>query len=147
MIDRGSITVLAPNDTHDLRLRVLRDGSPDANLRWAGDDDLTTEHLGIVLEGEVVAISTWLSRRPATQLRGMATEPTHAGHGFGRRLLQEGIRRAAERGDELVWANARIGARRFYERAGFNTVGAPFTLPEVDVVHYRVEFPISRPSS
>ncbi|MGA9276311.1 GNAT family N-acetyltransferase [Ilumatobacter sp.] len=190
MIDpgSGSIVVLAPGDTHDLRRRVLRDGNPDAQLVWAGDDEPTTAHLGIILDGAIVAVSTWLAptidttintvtdttsdttsdtttdttsdtttdtrsdatsisptsdARPLTQLRGMATEPSLAGIGLGRRLLSAGLDRAAAHGTELVWANARLGALRFYERSGFTVMGDVFTIAETGLPHRRVEYPIS----
>lgn len=148
--ERGSIVVLRAVDTHDLRRRVLRDGRPDAELHWAGDDDPTTVHLGMVVDGSIIAVSTWLAigptvgaERATTQLRGMATEPTLAGTGIGRRLLRAGITHAARGGTRSVWANARVSALRFYERNGFTAVGDVFTTTETGLPHRRVEYPIS----
>ncbi len=139
------IVTLSAEQTHDLRRRVLRAGTPGSELRWPGDDDPGTLHLGIVSDGVVVAISTWLRSGSAIQLRGMATEPDLAGSGLGRRLLNEGIERAADSGAELVWANARVTAVGFYERFGFITVGEVFTTPEVGLPHLRVERTLSVP--
>lgn len=144
----GEIVVLAARDTHDLRRRVLRDDRIDAPVEWAGDDDPETVHLGVVIDDAVVAVSTWLTssspERRLTQLRGMATEPSLAGSGIGGRLLRSGIERAALHGTDLIWANARLGALRFYERAGFTAVGDVFTIAEIGLPHRRVEYPISR---
>ena len=46
-----------------VRLRVLREGTPSDDPTFAGDDDPATVHLAAVVDGEVVAVSTWL-RRP-----------------------------------------------------------------------------------
>jgi len=135
-------------DTHDLRRRVLRAGDPDAAVEWVGDDESDTFHLGIRDgSGGVVAISTWLHRpdsvepaAQATQLRGMATDPDHAGRGLGTRLLAAGIERCRSRGDTVVWANARVTALGFYERAGFTVVGAVFETAATGLPHQMVRW-------
>lgn len=146
----GTVVVLEAADTHDLRRRALRDGQADASVVWSGDDHIDTVHLGILVNGTVIAVSTWLAgdlrddRTPRTiQLRGMATEPEFTGTGVGRRLLRAGIERAIDRGAELVWANARISALGFYEREGFSAVGDEFMIPEVGLTHRRVEYRLS----
>ena len=140
------IARISAADTHALRRRILRAGDPDAAVEWAGDDEDTTFHLGIRnRSGVVVAISTWLQRpdpadpeAQATQLRGMATEPDLAGSGMGSRLLAAGIERCLQRGDTAVWANARLTAVGFYERAGFTVVGAVFETTDTGLPHRMV---------
>lgn len=128
------IVAIAAVDTHDLRRRVLRDGTPSAEVRWDGDDEPTTFHLGVQADGHLIAISTWLRRRypdrpaeEAFQLRGMATEPSSRGSGVSGRLLQAGLDRCAARGATLVWARARVDALTFYTRHGFEAVGSEYT--------------------
>jgi len=126
---------LTASDTHDLRRRILRAGTPSTALDWDGDDDPTTFHLGVVDDnGRTVAVSTWLERRypdrpaePARQLRGMATAPEWRGTGVSTDLLTEGLRRCREHGAALVWARARCSALTFYERHGFTPVGPVYT--------------------
>lgn len=132
-------------ETHALRQRVLRDNQISAHLEWDGDDDLSTFHLGIRdRSGAVVAISTWLGRPPATQIRGMATEPELAGGGLGSKLLAAGIERCRLRGDTMVWANARVTATSFYERAGFAVVGAVFETADTGLPHQMVRLTLPR---
>ena len=132
-------------DTHALRGRVLRDNQPAPHLKWDGDDDPITFHLGIRdSSGAVVAISTWLSRPPATQIRGMATDPELAGSGLGSRLLAAGIERCRSRGDTVVWANARVTAISFYERAGFTAVGDVFETADTGLPHRVVRLTLPR---
>jgi predicted GNAT family N-acyltransferase len=140
------IVEIAAADTHDLRRRVLRDGTPSVVLTWDGDDEPTTFHLGVRDGDEIVAISTWLRRRypdrpadDAFQLRGMATDPAHRGTGVSSRLLVVGLDRCASDGATLVWARARVAALSFYERHGFEPVGPEYVdlttgLPHRDIL-------------
>lgn len=140
------IVEIAAADTHDLRRRVLRDGTPSVVLTWDGDDEPTTCHLGVRDGDEIVAISTWLRRRypdrpadDAFQLRGMATDPAHRGTGVSSRLLVVGLDRCASDGATLVWARARVAALSFYERHGFEPVGPEYVdlttgLPHRDIL-------------
>lgn len=140
------IVEIAAADTHDLRRRVLRDGTPSDAVAWDGDEDLTTFHLGATADGELVAISTWLRNRypdrPAEegyQLRGMATEPAQRGTRVSSALLVAGLERCALLRADLVWARARVPALSFYERHGFEVVGPEYVdlttgLPHRDIV-------------
>ena len=144
MVDVVEITAA---DTHDLRRRVLRAGTPSDEVVWDGDDEPSTLHLGVRTPvGELVAISTWLVRRypdrpaeAAFQLRGMATDPARRGTGIGAALLRAGVDRCAAAGATLVWARARATSLPFYVRHGFEPVGPQYTdlttgLPHRDVV-------------
>ena len=107
----------------------------------------TLNHLGIEVDSQVVAVSTWMRRpfaeRPeavAVQLRGMATDPVRQGAGLGARLLEAGLDRARSDGADLVWARARSTALAFYLANGFGRVGDEFVdtttgLPHVVVLH------------
>lgn len=141
------VVEITAGDTHALRRRVLRAGTPSDAVEWDGDDEPTTFHLGVRdASGELVAISTWLVRRypdrpaeAAVQLRGMATDPTCRGIGIGAALLRAGVDRSAAAGATLVWARARAAALPFYVRHGFEPVGPQYTdlttgLPHRDVV-------------
>ena len=131
--------------THDLRRRVLRDGTPSAVVVWEGDTEPTTFHLGVREADAVIAISTWLRRRypdrpaeEAFQLRGMATEPTRRGTGVSARLLLAGLDRCADEGATLVWARARTAALSFYTRHGFEAVGPEYTDLTTGLRHHDI---------
>ncbi|MFP5487179.1 MAG: GNAT family N-acetyltransferase [Acidimicrobiia bacterium] len=129
------IVEITAAETHDLRRRILRAGTPSDVVTWDGDDESTTFHLGArSAEGELVAISTWLLRRypdrpaeEAFQLRGMATDPARRGSGVSARLLLAGLDRCTAAGATLVWARARVPALSFYERHGFSPIGPEYT--------------------
>lgn len=140
------IVEIAAADTHDLRRRVLRDGTPSDVVVWEGDAEPGTFHLGARTPDGLIAISTWLRRRypdrpaeDAVQLRGMAVDPDHRGTGVADRLLVTGLERCAAEGATLVWARARVAALSFYVRHGFVPTGAEYTdlttgLPHRDVL-------------
>ena len=132
--------------THALRRAELRNDTPTSEVHWPDDELPGTEHLGVELDGELVAISTWIERRhpdhPAetgVQLRGMATAAAHRGRGVGGLLLETGVRRCFAAGHDLVWARARDTALTFYERHGFTVHGHGYVdlttqLPHHDII-------------
>ena len=137
-------------DTHDLRLRVLRNGTPSNDVEWAGDRLDTTAHLGVVdARSTIVAISTWLTMpspdvakvgAAGLQLRGMAIDPSPAmrGIGVGTLLLKAGIAAARARDADQVWANARTTVLGFYSGAGFEIVSDEFISEATDLPHHRI---------
>lgn len=120
---------LTAEETHALRLDVLRSDTPSSEVAFAEDDLPGTFHLGLRAGDAIIAISTWISRpylgEPAVQLRGMATAPQWQGKGLGAILLDAGCTRAATVAP-LVWARARDTALEFYVRNGFTIVGEGF---------------------
>lgn len=144
-LQRGGTRVLATGEILDLRMRVLRDGTPSRDPRYPEDDLEGTVHLGTVRDGRVVATSTWLPRpcpaapgERAVQLRGMAVDPSLQGTGVGRAVLRAGTERAGEGGATLVWARARDSALGFYSAEGFETVGDAFIDEATGLSHHLV---------
>ncbi len=131
--------------THDLRRRILRDGRPDADVEFAGDDDPDALHLGVVSDdGNVVAVASFYPRptphRPgarAVQVRGMAVDPHHQGAGLGRVLIDAAAGRLRDEGVEVLWANGRDSVLGFYERLGWQVVGEGFTTA-IGIPHHVV---------
>ena len=135
--------------THPLRLDVLRRGTPSRDVAFREDDLPSTLHLGVEVDGVVVAVSTWIRNpypdMPSTvgaQLRGMATAPEMRGHGIGGLLLVTGVERMFASGCDLVWAHARDTALTFYERHGFVRRGTGYVdvvtgVPHHDIVRSR----------
>jgi predicted GNAT family N-acyltransferase len=139
--DAGASTItveqVAAGVTYPLRGAVLRPGRP---VEITGDDDAATFHLvARTAEGQVVGVvrfhpnpCRWRpDARSAWQLRGMATEPAVRGQGAGRLLVEEGLRRVAALGGDLVWCDARVAASGFYERMGFSVVTEPYEISPI----------------
>ena len=142
---RWEVRAVATNDVLDLRMAVLRDGTPSRDPRYAQDDDPDAVHLAIHDGDEVVATSTWLDRpwpldesAVAVQLRGMAVAKALQGRGIGGILLTAGIERARDRGARFVWARARDAALDFYRRLGFTVEGEGFIEPVTRLPHHVV---------
>ncbi len=121
-----------------LRHAELRPGRPLETARFDGDHEPSTRHFGAFLRdsgGAVACVSCM--RRPragadAWQVRGMATRGDLRGRGLGRALLLfalDALR--AEDGPHLLWCNARVGALRFWERAGWSVASDVFDIPDV----------------
>jgi GNAT superfamily N-acetyltransferase len=142
---RATVVEVPTEGVLAMRMQVLREGTPSDDPTFDGDDDETTVHLAAMLDGEVVAISTWLRRPwpfapdvPAVQLRGMATDASVRGTGIGGDLLEVGVARAFAAGAELVWANARDSALRFYRAHGFDVEGEGFRTQDTQLPHHRI---------
>src|SRR5690606_32083386 len=113
-----------PAVTHPLRARVLRASAPPERVRLPTDDlPSTAAFAARTPAGEVVGTAIvmpepcpWAPGRPgAWRLRGMATAEAWRGAGVGARVLAAVLDHVRSQGGTLVWCNARVPARRFYE--------------------------------
>ena len=145
MTGTPQVVELTAEQTHPLRLAVLRTGTPTREVRFAEDELAGTWHLGVELDGELVAVSSWVPRphpdHPAlegVQVRGMATSHGLQGHGLGGLVLEAGVARAFSGGAELVWARARDAALAFYERHGFEVFGRGYVDLTTELPHHDV---------
>jgi predicted GNAT family N-acyltransferase len=142
----AELVELRAEDTYALRRSALRDGTLSDEVVFDGDELVSTFHLGVRIDGELVAISTWLERPypdrpgdPGFQIRGMATVDARRGEGLGSRLLAAGIERCRSAGAAVVWARARDTALPFYAHHGFAPTGLGYVdlttgLPHHDVI-------------
>jgi len=139
------VVELTHEQTHPLRLAVLRADMPTKVVSFPEDTMAGAVHLGIEDTGTLVATSSWIPRpfagapdRVAIQLRGMATSHAWQGTGVGGALLRAGVDRARNAGAELVWANARDAALAFYLRHGFEIHGEGFVDATTQLPHHVV---------
>lgn len=124
---------------YPLRLLVLRPGGTLADCVFEGDEAETTLHLGAydVMYNLKGIASYYEAPMPGhtfekpIQLRGMATHPEVRGMGFGKELIHHGVMLFRATGNDVIWCNAREVAVKFYERLGFEVVGAPFDIPRI----------------
>jgi GNAT superfamily N-acetyltransferase len=139
--DHGvQVARVPPERTHALRGRVLRPGLPLDRVRWPVDDEPDTAAFAATdASGEVVGTALvypepcpWAGDRPgAWRLRGMATAEAHRSAGVGTAVLRAVLDHVRAVGGTIVWCNARLPARRFYERAGFAVHGEPWDDPDI----------------
>ena len=137
-----AIIELAAEQTHPLRLAVLRFDTVTKDVVFPEDTWPGARHLGMLVDNELVAVSTWVPRphhdQPAVQLRGMATSRAAQGHGHGGALLEGGCERMAAAGTTLVWARARDAALEFYLRHGFEVAGDGFIDQNTQLPHHLI---------
>lgn len=130
--------------THRLRQSVLRPHQPIEEMAFDGDLDPDTIHFGALeTPGSApLAIASIYRKSPpesflpahpalatnaAWQLRGMATDPSIRGRGFGGQLLLHCLTHAAAHRGSIFWCNARTAYRGFYNHYGLQTFGPEFT--------------------
>jgi GNAT superfamily N-acetyltransferase len=135
-----TIARVPPPVTYTLRQRVLRPGRSLDAVRLPIDDNPRTAAFAVRdATGAVVATAIvfpdpcpWLcDRRRSWRLRGMATDPAWRGRGIGGRMLAHVLDHVRRGGGEVVWCNARVPARRLYERAGFTVHGDEWDDPDL----------------
>jgi predicted GNAT family N-acyltransferase len=126
--------------TFQLRRQVLRPHEGLDQLALPGDDNPDTCHLAArTARGRVVGTAMVRHEAPAWdldavgawRLRGMATSKNLRGRGIGTRVLDAVLAHVASRGGGLLWCNARVPVKAFYERAGFVTEGEPWIDPDI----------------
>ena len=123
----------------ELRMAVLRPDQPPGEAMYPLEEARCTAHYAACdPAGEVLAVGSVMPeghpRHPREgdwRVRGMATRAALRGAGLGGMVLAELERHAREHGGRRVWCNARTGARRFYEGAGFEVEGGEFEIPGI----------------
>ena len=139
-------------EARTVRHPVLRAGLPPESAILDHDNDPGTRHFGAFHGTRLVGVATFFAEpcpsrpgRRAWRLRGMATLEEMQHRGGGSSLVAEGIRAARADDAELMWCNARVSARGFYEKLGFATLGDEFVLP-VAGPHYVMIKDLREPS-
>lgn len=124
--------------TFPVRQPVLRPGKPLESCVFDGDDDEATIHFGLYENGELAGVASLFKVKNVAfaeenqyQLRGMAVLANHQKKGFGEKLLKAAEDYAMSRNAGLLWFNAREIAVGFYERAGYQKKGGPFTIADI----------------
>jgi predicted GNAT family N-acyltransferase len=98
------------------------------------DADATAVHaVSRDAAGRVVATGRLLSRDGVAVIGRMAADPAVRGQGHGTAVLAELHRQAVLRGLREVELHAQLGARGFYERAGYTAVGEEYE--EAGIAH------------
>lgn len=133
-VERVPVEVVRP-----LRHAVLRAGQPLTHADNPGDDDPDVTHLA-VLDGDRVLACASLYREPlhgreSWRLRGMASDPSVRGRGYGAMALAAALDVVMRSELPMVWCNARTSALPFYEKYGFVAQGEEF-ITEQGIPHY-----------
>ncbi len=122
-------------DTFKIRRSVLGIEGIDSSYNFTGDKESDTFHLGAFVDNNLVSVASfYFNPNPnfnidnQYQLQGMATLENHRKQGFSRELLNVAFPIIKQNFCNLVWCNARIEARAFYEKLGFEVFGDEFEV-------------------
>lgn len=125
-------------DTYSIRNEILRPGMPIESCYFSKDNDELTFHLGVFEQSELVSIASFYFTNNDQiidphqfQLRGMATTNSKRGHGFSKSLLEIAFPIIKKNHVKTLWCNARIAAKGFYEKVGFESMGSKFEIDGV----------------
>lgn len=127
------IRKISSKDTYVVRHPVLRPGKPIETCRFDGDDLPTTQHFGFFENGKIIGVATILHsshdnwpNENCFQLRGMAVLPEFQGKNIGAQLVYFIEKELPS--PKVIWFNARISARVFYEKLGYKSIGDIFEV-------------------
>ena len=140
-----TVSQVALADIMQLRVAVLRKGTPATDCNYPEDIYPDVVHFGIIREGTAIATSSWFMKEcpekpgvAAMQLKGMAVADELQGAGLGALLIDAGLELTDERGAVIAWARARDSALGFYERLGFVSTGDGFIDGPTAMPHHIV---------
>ncbi len=132
------IQKIQASDTLALRKKILRPDFSLAQCNYLGDSDISTYHLGCMINNDLSGIVSIYNRANEDlhsgigyQIRAMATCEKVRGQGVGLKLLREAENMAFNLGADYVWANARATAIGFYVKAGYKVIGKEFHVDGV----------------
>jgi len=139
------------DQTLDLRHSVLWPHKPVSYVRLPEDD--SGHHYGAFLSATdtapIAVISVFIealpalddaglndfATLPAARFRKFACNPSYQGQGMGTTLLQHVFNAArSELGCGVIWCDARLATKGWYERRGMRTFGKTFFKGEVEYV-------------
>ena len=136
------VVELTPEETHPLRLGVLRFDTPTKEVVFKEDTWPGAVHLGLRVDGELVATSSWVPRehdgRPGVQLRRHGHRSSLAGLRAGWRAAGGGMPRAMPPPGSRWCGLARDAALAFYLRHGFEVEGDGFIDENTQLPHHLV---------
>jgi GNAT superfamily N-acetyltransferase len=143
-----TLKFVSAQETHSLRLEVLKPPHEEYEYDYAGDNLETTFHMALFSSNQMVSVASFFEKKcrecesvKSIQLRGMATSRDFQGKGLGAKLVAYAIDEAKSRGYKRMWCNARLKAIPFYEKLGFVVISEAFMVPKVGL-HRVMSFPL-----
>ncbi len=137
------VRFIAPQETLELRSKVLRNNLPVTDCVFPTDEVDGAFHLGCFVEGQLVSIASFFPNQykgkstPGYQLRGMATSTEQVGKGYGAKLIDFALSQLNATNATYLWCNARTSAIEFYKKKGFELVSSEFEIEGVGP-HYEM---------
>jgi GNAT superfamily N-acetyltransferase len=124
--------------TLKLRCSILRPHQTEVDCIYPGDNDANTKHFGAFINSQLVGIISIYKqdciefyKLEGYQIRAMATIEEVRGKGIGLKLLQLAELYAFSNKAAYIWANARVSAKVFYQKAGYEADLKEFVLKDI----------------
>ena len=139
------IKCITSRETFVVRHPVLRIGRPLKECAFKFDNHPESLHLGIELNGHIISVISALPFEcdnfpgiKAMRLRGVATLAKYQKKGLASQLIIEVEERLLKlKNIKLIWLNARISAKKFYETLGYKNIGERFNIKGIGI-HQRL---------
>lgn len=149
-----SVELVPAAATRGLRHRILRPEQDPSACVYPLDDHPMSAHFGAFGNGAIVGVASIFQEGPTTsvgpvvaegkdwRLRGMATDLSVRGEGYGGALLRACLHQVGVFGGQRLWCNGRTTVTDFYVHFGFELVGEEFDLPGLGP-HYMMQIGLS----
>lgn len=129
-------------DSYSIRHQVLWQHKSFDDCGIDVDDQPDTFHLGAYKGDKLICVASFFKQTQAKfseknqyRLRAMATLSSAQNTGAARALLNTAFQILKEKGQDLLWCDARIIATGFYEKLGFEKSGDQYSIPIIGL-HY-----------
>ena len=133
---------IKPKDCYSIRQQVLWQHKSFDDCGIDIDDQAGAFHLGAYKDDKLICVASFFKQSKAKfseknqyRLRAMATLPSAQNTGAARALLNTAFQILKEKGQDLLWCDARIIATGFYEKLGFEKLGDSYSIPIIGL-HY-----------
>jgi len=133
---------IKPKDCYFIRHQVLWQHKSFDDCGIDLDDQAGAFHLGAYKGDKLICVASFFKECQAKfsdknqyRLRAMATLSSAQNTGAARALLNTAFQILKEKGQDLLWCDARIIATGFYEKLGFKKLGDTYSIPIIGL-HY-----------
>ncbi|MDI3319186.1 GNAT family N-acetyltransferase [Pinibacter soli] len=108
-------------DVLEMRREVMYPAFSIEQVRLKDDEE--GNHIGLYVDGKLIAVISVFVRIDIMQFRKFATKESCQGKGYGTHLLEYVMKLAKDRHCISIWCNARVSAKKFYEKFGMQVTG------------------------
>ncbi|MDH7461243.1 GNAT family N-acetyltransferase [Chitinophagaceae bacterium 26-R-25] len=108
-------------DVLEMRREVMYPAFSIGQVRLKDDEE--GNHQGLYVDDNLIAVISVFVRNNIMQFRKFATKEAFQGKGYGTELLEYVMKLAKDRHCNSIWCNARVNAKKFYEKFGMQVTG------------------------
>jgi len=132
------IKEIKPEDTYDIRQKVLRPTQSVEDCKYESDVFKNSFHLGAFKDDKLISVASFLQEDNRAfeeinqyRLNGMATLEPYRGQEAGSKLLRAGEKILKKRHARLLWCNAKFPVSNYYIRFGLREHGEVFVIDSI----------------